>query len=308
MTGAFGVRKSPILLLVHVLILTGLLAACGSSTKTASSSVDNPATLTLAISSVEGSQQLQKQFGPLQAKLTKILHMPVKLFPVADRTAAAAAIESNHLDLVMAGPAEYVALRAESGTLPVVGLSQPGYRTLWVVHGGSAITSLAQLKGKAVGLTDPGSTSGYVYPLKMLLDAGLKPGSTVTTQPLSSNQAAAFLGHKVDAVATYPAGYAALLKLGGLTPQQAPVIARSPMFPPNLIIANPRLSASLRNRIKSELSANSAAIMKSIQAAGGIYVSSYAESKIIPVTDKDFDMIRQAYRQDGYPNLAKIPS
>lgn len=298
-------RARALVALTAATAAAALLAACSSSPKTASS--DTPVVLNFAITSVEGAEQLQTQFGPFQAELQKILGIRVKLFPVADRTASAAGIQANRLDLALAGPAEYVAIRAISGAVPVVGLSQPGYRTMWVVHRGSNITSLAGLKGKSVALTSPGSTSGYVYPLKMLIDAGLQPGQTVTTQVLGSNQAAAFIADRVDAMATYPAGYDAMLKLGNLTRAQAPVIAQSPVFPPNLIIANPRLPAALVAKIKVRLLANSADIMRSIQAAGGIYVSSYASSQIIDVTDSEFDGIRDAFREDGYSNLAKIP-
>lgn len=50
-----------------------------------------------------------------------------------------------------------------------------------LVQRDSPFKTLKDLEGKKWGYTDPGSTSGYMVPLVMLQDAGVKPGESVET-------------------------------------------------------------------------------------------------------------------------------
>jgi len=55
------------------------------------------------------------------------------------------------------------------------------YWAQFLVARDSEIKTLEDLKGKKWGLTDPGSTSGYMVPLVMLQDAGIEIGEQVET-------------------------------------------------------------------------------------------------------------------------------
>lgn len=53
------------------------------------------------------------------------------------------------------------------------------YQSQFIVRKGSAIKSLADLKGKKMAFVDPSSASGYLLPLKMLRDQAIDLGETV---------------------------------------------------------------------------------------------------------------------------------
>jgi phosphonate transport system substrate-binding protein len=86
---------------------------------------------------------------------------------------------SNKVDLAMYGPfSYYLATQAGAKIDPVaVIVSQIGtpatYRSYLVTKPDSPIASVADLKGKKVCFVDTASTSGYLYPLLGLKDAGL---------------------------------------------------------------------------------------------------------------------------------------
>ncbi|MEO0355351.1 MAG: PhnD/SsuA/transferrin family substrate-binding protein, partial [Cyanobacteria bacterium P01_A01_bin.3] len=99
-------------------VFFGAIAILGSSvllTQVANEGFANPEgpdTLRFAVTDVVGLEELQRDFGPFKAALEDVTGKPVEFFPVADRAAAAVALQTDAVDVVLAGPAEYVVLRA----------------------------------------------------------------------------------------------------------------------------------------------------------------------------------------------------
>ncbi|MBN9023097.1 MAG: PhnD/SsuA/transferrin family substrate-binding protein, partial [Rhizobiales bacterium] len=132
-------------------------------------------TYKLAITDVEGLEQLQTDWGPFKTALEAATGESFEFFPVASRTAAAEALRAKRVDFVITGPAEYVVINKLTDATTVVGLSRPDYFCGWVVMASSPVVRPADLKGTKVAMDDIGSTSGHLCPSQLLADYGVDP-------------------------------------------------------------------------------------------------------------------------------------
>ena len=90
-------------------------------------------------------------------------------------------IIAGRIDMAQFGPFAYVISTKKGANLEVAGAAirergaSPGYRSYLVTGKDSGISSLEDLAGKSVCFTDPGSTSGFLFPSEGLLSVGLDP-------------------------------------------------------------------------------------------------------------------------------------
>ncbi|WP_448597881.1 PhnD/SsuA/transferrin family substrate-binding protein [Thermoleptolyngbya sp.] len=68
----------------------------------------------MAIADIQGIDELKEKYEPFRAALEEVLETSVEFFPVEDFLIAASALQANQLDLVWAGPSEYVAIHART--------------------------------------------------------------------------------------------------------------------------------------------------------------------------------------------------
>ena len=129
----------------------------------------------IAITDLEGLEQLQREFGAFRDLLSKKTGLVIKFFPVGSRTAAVEAMRSKKLDFALSGPAEYVIFRVRSKVEPVVGFSRPDYFSPLIVMADSGITKVKDLKGKKVAVGPIGSTSKHLAPMQIIKDNGIDP-------------------------------------------------------------------------------------------------------------------------------------
>lgn len=110
-------------------------------------------------------------------------------------------IIAGRIDLAQFGPFAYVIATKNGANLEVAGAAirkrgaAPGYRSYLVTGKDSGISSLEDLAGKSVCFTDPGSTSGFLFPSEGLLSVGLDPseGSTDITPVFAGGHDASIL-------------------------------------------------------------------------------------------------------------------
>lgn len=280
------------------------LAACGDDGDEPSGS-SAPTTLRFGASGSSGRASMDRYFGPLKKELEGLLGVEIVLQTTPSRSAAAAAMGAGKLDLLLSGPAEYVAMRSKMDVVPLVGFRHAKYYNVVAVHKGSGIGGLKDLRGKSVAMTDPTSGSGYIWPTKLLMDAGLKPGRDVDTKLLGDAQAQAFISGKVDAMATYPANYELMLKLGKLEPSDAPIVYRGPLLPPELISASARLPDDYVRKISDLMVDDGRDIIDAIYAGAPDILGLFEDSRPVRVTDASFDPMREAYRRVGQGDLAE---
>jgi phosphonate transport system substrate-binding protein len=110
------------------------------------------------------------------AALGKLVGVPIRVTVASDYAAVIEALRNRTADLAFVHPAGYVLANREAKAMIVAKDQWHGstsYTSRIYVRKESGITTLEGLRGKTIAFVDPSSTSGYVYPMVMLIQKGL---------------------------------------------------------------------------------------------------------------------------------------
>ena len=185
-------KKTLVLALFAVAAIA--VAGCGSSSST---STTNAAATSVSASASSGSSAcphnpvrfavepydtgaaLEKAYASLATDLQAKLGCPVKLIISNSYAAEISAMAGGQLEMGEFGPLGYILAHQISHAQPIAAFGDTSgkpdiyYAGIWVKKN-SSITSLKQLSGKTLGLSGATSTSGGLYPLSALINAGFK--------------------------------------------------------------------------------------------------------------------------------------
>jgi phosphonate transport system substrate-binding protein len=226
-----------------------------------------------------------------------------EFFAVNDRTAAAAALQADRVDVVFTGPAEYVVIHEKTGAEPIVAIERDGYHSSVYTKADSGITSLDQLRGKKIAMTDVGSTSGHLGPSQMLVDAGLKPGTDVEVLTVGDTVHESLKRGDVDAVGV---GYHDYEEFMAEEPDSAQyrVIAEGPNLPPDLLMAREGLDEGTVTTIRNTFNDHFDVLLPAMLQ--GKDNAKYENAKLVNVTDADYDEVRSMYRAIGVNDFSEF--
>ena len=151
-----------------------------------------------------------EEFG---AALGKLVDLPVRVTVASDYAAVVEALRNKTADLAFLHPAGYVLANREAKAMIVAQDRWHGntsYKARIFVRKDSGIKTLEELRGKTIAFVDPTSTSGYVWPMVMLIKRGLvqnKDPKTffreVTFAGAHDAALQALLNRHVDAIASF---------------------------------------------------------------------------------------------------------
>ncbi|HYW18528.1 MAG TPA: phosphate/phosphite/phosphonate ABC transporter substrate-binding protein [Nodularia sp. (in: cyanobacteria)] len=257
--------------------------------------------LKFAVADANGLEDLQRDYGAFRTTLEEILDIAIEFFPVEDRTEAAPALQSGEVDIVLAGPSEYVVFNSRAKAIPLVAIQRLNYYPIIVVRADSKIQSLAQLKGKRIAMRKTGSTSGHLAPIKMLIDAGLDPNTDVKILMLGEEGVQALKKGEVDAWTIASDRYKTALKSGGLSEQDFSVIAKGTLLPSDLFVINNQFAPSFIEDVRSRMLKHQDKLLPSLLVS--TVNQPYQGSKFIPANDADYNIIRQVYQKIGQGNF-----
>jgi phosphonate transport system substrate-binding protein len=159
---------------------TSAAAASGTTANTSNSAVacpNNP--VRFAVEPYDDGPVLEKAYKSLATDLQAKLGCPVKLVISNSYVAEILAMRGGQLELGEFGPLGYVLAHKMADAQPVAAFGdkngKPDTYTagIWVPKN-SPITSLKQLAGKKIALSSTTSTSGGLYPISALINAGFK--------------------------------------------------------------------------------------------------------------------------------------
>ena len=289
----------------HFLLYSFLLAAgCTTATNSGTNPQDDSSQLQplsklrFAVTDAKGLEDLERDYEPFRAALEKALDLPVEFFPVEDYFAAAAALQSNAVDLVWAGPSEYVVIKARTNAVPIVEIPRPEYYTVLWVRADSGIKSIAELKGKTIDVRKDGSTVSHLGAVKLLLDAGLDPQTDVTLitsgeyslKPLETGAAAA--------MTRAPYRYQNALAEAGASESDYPVLIQGQQLPGDIFILGSHFEAARRADIQARMLANQQDFMAAIAAVESLGFR-FQGSSLVAADDAVYDLIREVYTAIG---------
>jgi phosphonate transport system substrate-binding protein len=293
-------------LFVLLAVIAALAAGCGDDDDaqarqqgTAGAAV--PDKLRMAVTDLQGLEELQREFGAFAARLEEATGAEIELFPVSDRTAAAAALAGKQVDLVFTGPAEYVVLHERTDVRPVVAIRRADYRSCIYVEKDSPVQRLTDLRGKKIGMSDIGSTSGHLGPSQLFVDAGIDPQEELEIATVGDAVHAALERGDVDAVGVgchdrdeYVAGHE----------DEFRTIVEGPSLPPDVVVAAPEVSGATVQKLRASFQENWPELLKAM--LDGKDNAKYAGAELVTVSDSDYDVVRSMYKAIGVESTAEF--
>lgn len=253
--------------------------------------------LKFAVTDVSGLEDLQRDFETFRTTLSSELGIRIEFFPVANYTAAAPAMLLGKIDIVFAGPSEYLILKNRAKAIPLVAIQRKQYHSIILVRTDSNIQSLSQLKGKTIAMRKVGSTSGHIAPIKLLMDAGLDPNKDYKIVMLDDKGVLALHQKEVDAWATASDRYKNILDTVGLSANNFRIIGTSPLLPSDLFVVSNQLASDLVEDIKNKMLKNQNKLLSSLLLAKAN--QKYLGGNFVTVEDSQYNMIREVYQKIG---------
>jgi len=234
--------------------------------------------------------------------LGKLYGAPVRVTVASDYAAVIEALRNRTADLAFVHPVGYVLASREAKARIVA-------RNLWhgkstftsriYVRKESGITTLEGLRGKTIAFVDPSSSSGYTYPMVLLIERGLVKNRDPKTffrevMFAGAHDAAmrALLNGHVDAMASFDMAREQYLS-DPAEREKIAFVAETPPIPEAGIAARNGLAPATFDKVRSAL----------IQMRGPAYASllkrMYDIDGFEAAEDRDYDPVRAAVEMLG---------
>jgi phosphonate transport system substrate-binding protein len=240
-----------------------------------------------------------EEFGQV---LGRLLGVPVKVTVASDYAAVVEALRNRTADLAFTHPGGYVLASREAKATIVA-------KNVW--HGKSSFTSrifvrkdggvrqLEELRGKTIAFVDPTSSSGYIYPMALLIQRGLvknrDPRSFFREVVFAGAHDAAMralLNGHVDAIASFDLAREQYLK-DPAERERIIFVAETPPIPEAGIAARDGLDPQTFARVRAAL----------ISIRGPAYAELlkrlYEIDGFEPAEDGEYDPVRAAFELVG---------
>lgn len=285
-------------------LLASLTATCALAFGAAASAdadglASCPDPIRMADTGVEGMGPLEEAFGPFQKAFEEHTGLGLELYSLSNRTAAGNALVYDDVELVFAGPSEFVLFQRETDIEVLFDIERPHYGSSFFVPADSDIDSLSDLEGKHVALKDTGSTSGHIIPSKMLVSAGLDLDRDLKITMAGDARIAALVNGDVDAMG---GGNRDIEEIREMDPDgEYRVIAESDPLPGDPVVIRGNLPESCKTALRETLKANRDDLWEALVA------TDRNEDKFLnrdsrlgfERTAEDYQVIKEAYDAAG---------
>ena len=255
------------------------------------------APLTLALTPSKDPTALQEAGDEFARTLTRLSGVPIRAQVASDYAGVVEALRSRRVDLAFVHPVGYVLANREAGCQIIVRdvwQGKTAYTARFFVKKGSGIERVEDLRGKTVAFVDPASSSGYIYPMVLLIKKGLvrdrDPKTFFKEALFSGTHDAALqsvLHGRVDAAASFDKSLEVNLKDPALIERFA-FVGETPEIPEAGICARPGLPPETVARVKRALldvkKPEHAQVLKQIYDIDGF----------VEAADKDYAPVRDA--------------
>jgi phosphonate transport system substrate-binding protein len=241
-----------------------------------------------------------EEFGRV---LGQLVGLPVRVTVASDYAAVIEALRNQTADLAFVHPAGYVLANREAKARIVAKNQWHGKTTFTAriyVRKESGIKSLEELRGKTMAFVDPASSSGYIYPMVLLIQRGLVKNRDpktffreVTFAGSHDASMQALLNGHVDAIASFDMAREQYLK-DPAQRERIAFVAESPPIPEAGIAAREKLDPTVFAKVRDALlkiqGPQHAALLKRLYDIDGFE----------PAEDREYDPVRAAIDLLGY--------
>jgi phosphonate transport system substrate-binding protein len=276
-------------LVVGLVMSLGLAAGAGAA--------ETPKQLVMAVTPSNIPTELFKASEAFATELGKKLGLTIKVYMPTDYLGVVEALRNKTADLAFVHPAGYVFANWEAKAQIVavdVWHGKTSYTSRIFVRKDSGFKTLEDLRGKTIAFIDPGSTSGYVYPMVMLIKKGLVKDRNPKTffkeaMFTGTHEAAllALLNGSVDAVASFDLAPVQYLKDKERV-EKLTYIAETEPIPEAGVIVREGLDPALVKKLYDALMAFNAPEYRPILK------DFYGIDGFAPGKDSDYNPVREA--------------
>jgi phosphonate transport system substrate-binding protein len=277
----------------------GSLASCSDDAGEAGASAG---TVRMAVTDLQGLEELQREFGAFVETFEEKSGMDLEFFAVNDRTAAAAALKADRVDIVFTGPAEYIVMRARADAEPIVAIRRPDYHSCIYTSLDSGVADLDDLVGGKIGMSDVGSTSGHLGPSQILVDAGIDPLSDVTVLTVGDTVHEALKRGDVDAVGVGCHDYDEYMAADD--PADYVMLAEGDPLPPDILIARGGLDQATVDAVRATFVDHFDELL--VALLEGKDNAKYQNAEVVEIDDSDYDVVRSMYEAVGVDDFTEF--
>lgn len=260
---------------------------------------DWPSEIRFAVTGIEGMEELQRNHEPFRQLLEELMGVDFEFFALSSRIVSATAMQFGQVDIILAGPSEYVQIKAETPDVEILAAMQrEHYHTAFIVSIDSPLESLEDLRGGTIGMGSVGSTSRHIGPSAMLIEEGFNLDTDFTILNLgTSGSIEALRNGDVDAIAGGIRDFWAMVAEDGEGVWR--ILVEGPQLPQDPFVASPNLPESFRAELSRVLLTYSDVLLAAMLSAEGDDVTKYQGATIVMVDDSYFEFLREAYRVLG---------
>jgi len=229
-----------------------LLAGC--------SAPDSPAreTLRVVLIPADGGTEdgTKADYAPIFGAISRMTGIDFDIKVGQSYATVVEAMCNGAADVAFVGPVTYIQARDRNcADLLAVGVekNQSIYYAGIFAPTASPIRALADLKGKRVAFGDVNSTSSFVYPMAMIVDAGLDPVRDLAAIRMTGSHAdslAALVHGQADAAALSFDSFEKAVHEHAVDPATLRIVAKSPPIPYPPLIMNARLDAGMKAKLR----------------------------------------------------------
>jgi phosphonate transport system substrate-binding protein len=274
--------------------------AAASTTQAASTSAACPnGSVSFAVEPYDTGPNLEKAYGSLATDIGQKLGCPVHLIISNSYVAEIESMRGGQLDMGEFGPLGYVLAHQIADAQPVAAFGDKDgkpdiyYAGIWVPKS-SPITSLTQLKGKTLALSGTTSTSGGLYPISALINAGFKcsatncSGVTIKFTGSHTDDLLALTHGTVDAAEVNSQQEAVGIAAKEFNPSDYREIWKSTAIINDPITVYGKLSPAFQAKVKSALLSLSAAQTSTVDTELG----TASNGPMVPANDALYNQVR----------------
>ena len=277
------------------------LAAMAATGTAVAQECKNPDALRFSMIPTEETTQELNLYKPLVETLKEATGKPIEFYLPTSYASVVEAMLNGWVDIGMHGPNSYVIAREKDPSLEVFATyakhkghfqeEGPGYKAVLVARADSDFSDVEAIKGSVIGLTDPASTSGNLLPrVGFTKEIGM-PLEDYFSRVVYTG------GHDLSAVAVFEkkvdAAFVATHRLDNVIDRELAtmddyrVLWSSPVIPQDPFVYSSNLCDEIKEQIKG------AFLSLHETERGREYLKNVNASKFVPMTDADYDIIRE---------------
>ena len=229
----------------------------GCSTKTETKKEEK--VIKMGFVPLKNSEKLVEDLKPISDYLSERLGVKVEAFTASNYIGVVEGLGSGSVDFGIIPPFSSLLAQKQSNAKPILTskgkTGKPGYTAELYVRKDSGIKSLQDVKGKKVAFVDPSSSSGYIYPGAMLVNAGLNLDKDISYQFSGGHDKSLqlLLNKDVDVIATFDGVEDRYAKDFPQAKTDIQKLATSDMIPGVMVTTSSKMDKELQKKLEQAL-------------------------------------------------------